>query len=401
MLGTKRQIFDNDRIAAELTRITRDPWDGKHLPIRSIKFLNKDTLQFEVESSQDTVIKDAEAQRGDSQQTQRGQANRQPPTKKKVWHFKYSLVTQTLTEIPDFLAPDNHPAWASVSPDGQTIVYGRKYNLYKMTKARVSEGARRTARQDRCGRRQRRLEGHGAGNPAHRRRSEGLQLARGRRQDRRAAPPEKADAPCQGDEGNEIRQDLARRYPLGHRLPDLDEVALAQAHGSEPDHDQSKARRDSREAASLRYRGRRRPRIDQSFADWLNPEIEPLEGTHPQQREIPGLTEDHFVRRPLPRHVDVRRAGPALQHRPVGLPEPPQVVVLDPQGLEYLGGNPGQLRPGIDQHALNGTSLAGARRILDLDVHPKASHGVRHDTSRGLAPEYHILGGRVKGALFA
>ena len=26
--GTKQQIFDNDRIAAELTRITRDPWDG-------------------------------------------------------------------------------------------------------------------------------------------------------------------------------------------------------------------------------------------------------------------------------------------------------------------------------------------------------------------------------------
>ena len=26
--GTKKQLFDNDRIAAELTRITKDPWDG-------------------------------------------------------------------------------------------------------------------------------------------------------------------------------------------------------------------------------------------------------------------------------------------------------------------------------------------------------------------------------------
>ena len=34
--GTKKQLFDNDRIAAELTRITRDPWDGRHLPIRAI-----------------------------------------------------------------------------------------------------------------------------------------------------------------------------------------------------------------------------------------------------------------------------------------------------------------------------------------------------------------------------
>ena len=27
--GSQRQIFDNDRIAAELTRITLDPWDGQ------------------------------------------------------------------------------------------------------------------------------------------------------------------------------------------------------------------------------------------------------------------------------------------------------------------------------------------------------------------------------------
>ena len=132
--GTKRPLFDNDRIAAELTRLTRDPWDGKHLPIRSIKFLSRDSLQFEVESSQDTIISDADAIRGDSQQTQR-QGNRTPPTRKKVWHFRYSLLTQNLSEIPSWQAPDNHPAWASVSPDGQTIVYGKKHNLYKMTRA--------------------------------------------------------------------------------------------------------------------------------------------------------------------------------------------------------------------------------------------------------------------------
>ena len=53
VVGTKRQLFDRDRIAAELTRITRDPWDAQHLPIREIKFLDQNTLQFEVESSQD------------------------------------------------------------------------------------------------------------------------------------------------------------------------------------------------------------------------------------------------------------------------------------------------------------------------------------------------------------
>ena len=135
--GTKRALFDNDRIAAELTRLTKDPWDGRHLPIRSIKFIDANTLQFEVESSQDEEVKDAEAVRGDSQQTQgsqRQQAARAPKPKKKVWHFRYDLTTQTLTEIPDWKAPDNHPLWASVSPDGQTVVYARKFNLYSMTR---------------------------------------------------------------------------------------------------------------------------------------------------------------------------------------------------------------------------------------------------------------------------
>jgi len=59
--GTRTEIFDNDRIAAELTRITRDPWDAQHLPIRNIRFLSAGTLQFEVQSSQDEEIEEEDA----------------------------------------------------------------------------------------------------------------------------------------------------------------------------------------------------------------------------------------------------------------------------------------------------------------------------------------------------
>ena len=51
--GVKEKLFDNDKIAAELTRLTLDPWDGKHLPIEKIKFTNKNIIQFDVTSSQD------------------------------------------------------------------------------------------------------------------------------------------------------------------------------------------------------------------------------------------------------------------------------------------------------------------------------------------------------------
>lgn len=132
--GTRRQFIDNDRLAAELTRITKDPWDGQHLPIRKIKFLDGNTLQFEVESSQDEERTDADSARG-QQQDQRQGAARRPRPRKKVFHFEYNVQTGTLRELTDRQAPDNHPSWASVSPDGATIIFARKHNLFLMDSA--------------------------------------------------------------------------------------------------------------------------------------------------------------------------------------------------------------------------------------------------------------------------
>ena len=36
-------------------------------------------------------------------------------------------------ELEDYEAPDNHPDWASVSPDGQTVVFARDHNLFMMS----------------------------------------------------------------------------------------------------------------------------------------------------------------------------------------------------------------------------------------------------------------------------
>jgi dipeptidyl-peptidase-4 len=127
--GTKKAIFDNDRIAAELTRITRDPWDGQHLPIRKIKFIDGNTLQFEVQGSQDEEIE--EVIEGDSQEEKK---DKKPKTRKKVFHFEYTVSTRTLRELEDFETPANHPSWASISPDGETILFGRHHNIYKMSR---------------------------------------------------------------------------------------------------------------------------------------------------------------------------------------------------------------------------------------------------------------------------
>ena len=133
----RTQLFDNDRIAAELTRITMDPWDGQHLPIRNIRFIDDDTFQFDVESSQDEEIEEGEIEQEDQEQEQEQQQeddeDEDDETRKRVHHFEYTVSTQTLRELEDYEAPDDHPDWASVSPDGQTVVFAKNDDLWMMS----------------------------------------------------------------------------------------------------------------------------------------------------------------------------------------------------------------------------------------------------------------------------
>ena len=129
--GTKSQLFDNDRIAAELTRITLDPWDGQHLPIRNIRFIDANTLQFDVESSQDEDIDEEEEV--DTEEEEEEDTGQQERSEKKMYHFEYDVGTQTLRELEDYESPNNHPGWANVSPDGETVVFARNYNLWMIS----------------------------------------------------------------------------------------------------------------------------------------------------------------------------------------------------------------------------------------------------------------------------
>lgn len=130
--GTKTAVFDRDRIAAEITRITGDPYEARHLPIGSIRFIDDNTLRFEVESSQDEEVDD-EAVEGDGQDDDAGP--RRPRTRKKVHYFEYTVSTRTLVELDEAAHPNNHPGWANVSPDGSTVVFGRNHDLWMITGA--------------------------------------------------------------------------------------------------------------------------------------------------------------------------------------------------------------------------------------------------------------------------
>ena len=120
----KKAMFDRDKLAAELTKIVKDPFDGQHLPIDSLKFIKDENwIQFEVKSSIDI-------NKGDSIPK-----NGKPEKVKKVFYFEYNLLTNQLNELVGLKKPKKKPSWANISPDEKIVLFGRNYNLFWMDKA--------------------------------------------------------------------------------------------------------------------------------------------------------------------------------------------------------------------------------------------------------------------------
>ena len=158
---SRKPLFDNARMAALLTKTTLFPYDAQHLPIRTIKFIKKDTaLRFDIELPKDADIRvgealkkvgdvgkefeDKEKEKEKEQDTQKkdqdkkdqdkkeAEKPKEPESKTKTLFFEYELATGRLTVLEDYKAPEPRPRWASVSPDEKTVVFGRGYNLYMM-----------------------------------------------------------------------------------------------------------------------------------------------------------------------------------------------------------------------------------------------------------------------------
>ena len=122
---TKQPMFDNDKLAASITRIVKDPFDGKHLSIDNLKFIKDENwIQFEVKSTQDVEKKDT---------TKKGASTKE----KKIFYFQYNLTVDSLVELKDHKRPTPKPSWANVSPDQQWVIFARDFNLYRMDSANL------------------------------------------------------------------------------------------------------------------------------------------------------------------------------------------------------------------------------------------------------------------------
>ena len=148
----KTPLWDNAKVAAALSTLTSFPYDAQHLPIKRLKLAEKDTkMRFEVEIRKNAVVpnepkkeksqedieeqgKEGETKQGE-QQGQAAPAAGQPgekPEDTRTIYFEYDIATAKVTRLDNFEAPKKKPMWAAVSPDGNTVVFARGYNLYLM-----------------------------------------------------------------------------------------------------------------------------------------------------------------------------------------------------------------------------------------------------------------------------
>lgn len=120
---SKKILFNSAALAAEITNIIRDPFDGQHLPLENLKFSKDEkSISFELKSSIDELKKDRKDKKAaDSMQ-------------KKIFYFNYVLASAKLAEVKNYDKPKAKPEWGSVAPDSSAVIFSRNYNLYWMDK---------------------------------------------------------------------------------------------------------------------------------------------------------------------------------------------------------------------------------------------------------------------------
>lgn len=130
---TKNVLFDNVQMAAQISSLTKEPFDAQHLPISSIKFIKDETaLQFELKSTlvdEDVIDDEENDMKKDKKKGKDGKKD------KKTYHFEYNLSTAKVVLLDGYKKPKENPDWANISPDGKTVVFCREHNLYWMDEA--------------------------------------------------------------------------------------------------------------------------------------------------------------------------------------------------------------------------------------------------------------------------
>ena len=139
---TRRKLFDNTKMAKWLTEITKDPYDGQHLPRFSFKFnKTENAIRFYVTSKEEVPVKEDEKKsdkktdkKSDKKKGKKAKSKK-PKMEKKVYHLEYRLGGNGLT-ILDNKKKAKQPwrSWANIAPDSSIVLFSKNFNIYWMDK---------------------------------------------------------------------------------------------------------------------------------------------------------------------------------------------------------------------------------------------------------------------------
>ena len=121
--GTKKEIFDPERLARQLTEITRDPFEARQL---SLKLKLKEDKRFEWDITSTRPKLDSAGNTTD---------------KKVKYRFYYDIASGKLTWDTEEHHKE-YPDWANVSPDGSIGVYVKNHNLWVMDRENLKKAAK-------------------------------------------------------------------------------------------------------------------------------------------------------------------------------------------------------------------------------------------------------------------
>jgi dipeptidyl aminopeptidase/acylaminoacyl peptidase len=126
-------------MAADLSRLTGIAYDAQHLGIQDPRLTDDDTaIRFYVTIRGDAVLPGTE-------NAAQPQVLKTPATRKsRKLYFRYDLATGHLRRLDDY-ERRMQPLWASISPDGEVVLFARGNNLYMMDEANYETALRNPA----------------------------------------------------------------------------------------------------------------------------------------------------------------------------------------------------------------------------------------------------------------
>ena len=132
--GNKKEMWDMEKLAAEISQRTGDPYDAQHLPIQNVQLREDRYVRMGIQSKLEIPKQLKRWERNDS--TKINDIKKKNQKENKYFHFEYDLETgelieRTQDEIDD-LYP-GYPGWANVSPDGKYAIYEKNWNLWYMS----------------------------------------------------------------------------------------------------------------------------------------------------------------------------------------------------------------------------------------------------------------------------